>query len=115
MLRNIFRDALHHFVVGEQQIVAAHARLARQTGGDHHHIGVRRRLIIVSAGDRHIVAFDGPHLEHVQALALRHAFHHVDQNHIAQFFHGEINGAARANISSAHYGDFIAHKPPIIA
>ena len=41
----------HDFVVRLQQIVAAHARLARNAGRDHHDVGVRRIGIVVGADD----------------------------------------------------------------
>ena len=96
-------------MVGEQQIVAAHARLARQARRDHHHVGIRRGRVIVRARDADVVAFDGAHLEHVERLALRHAFDDVHQNHVAQFFIREVDGAARADVAAAHYSYFIAH------
>ena len=63
----------------------------------------------------HVVALDRPHLSHIQTLALRHSFDDVHQNHIAQFFHREVDRGARADIAPAHYGYFIAHKPSIIS
>src|SRR5580704_9523487 len=34
MVRHFLGDAFHHFVIGHQKIVAAHARLTGQPGGD---------------------------------------------------------------------------------
>ena len=40
---------LHDLVVGVEQVVAAHARLARDAGGDHDDVGVGGVLVVVGA------------------------------------------------------------------
>ena len=75
--------ALHDFVIRQQKIVTAHAWLARKPGGDDHHVGIRRRAVIVRARDRNSVAFHRAALHQIQSLALRHAFHDVHQNNVA--------------------------------
>ncbi len=115
MLYHLLGDGLHHFVIRQQQIVAAHARLPRQAGGDHYYVRIRGRLIIVRAGDAHVVAFNRAGLEHVQPFSDRHSFHHVDQHDVRKLFEGDIQGAARAHISAAYHGHFIAHRNAIIA
>ncbi len=68
-----------------QQVVAAHAGLAGNARGDDHDVGVGRGRVVVGAGDGHVALLDGHGFQQVQRLALRHAFDHVDQDHIGQF------------------------------
>ena len=70
----------------EQQIVAAHARLAREACRHNHDVGVRRRGVIIRARDAHVRPLDRTRFEHVERLALRDAFDDVDQDHIRQLF-----------------------------
>ena len=101
---------LHDFVIGQQQVVAAHARLAREAGGDDRDVGIRRRLVIVRAGDADVVALDRAGLQQVEPLALRNTFDHVDQNDIGQFLVGNAQRAIRADISGAHNRDFLSQN-----
>ena len=61
------RDDVH---VYPQQIVAAHARLARRTRGDDHHVRASGRGIVIGASDRDIVADDRTGLGQIERLAL---------------------------------------------
>ena len=54
--------------VGLQQIVAAHARLARQSGGDDHDVGVFRAVVSIRSDQFHVEAFDRRGLGQVNAL-----------------------------------------------
>ncbi len=65
-----------------QQIIAAHAGLARKTGCDDDDIGVGGGPVIIGSGDVHVVAFHGTGFEQIKCFALRNAFHDVDQNDI---------------------------------
>ena len=51
VLGNLLGGGPDDFVVGHQQIVAAHAGLAGKPGGDDGDIGIRGGLVIVRAGD----------------------------------------------------------------
>ena len=98
------------FVIGHQEIVAAHARFAREAGGDDRDIGVRGRLVIVGARDHHVIALNRAGLQQVERLTLRNAFHHVDQDDIGKFFIGNAQRAIRADISGAHNRDFLSQN-----
>ena len=67
------------------EIVAAHAGLAREAGGDDHHVGARDRGIVVAAGDLGVEALDRRGLGDVERLALRHAVEDVEQDDVAEF------------------------------
>ncbi len=77
------------FGVLEEEVVAAHARLARQTAGDDD--DVRARVIggIVRALDVAVEVFQAGRLQHVEGLALRHALDDVVQDDVAQFLFGQ--------------------------
>jgi hypothetical protein len=63
-------DRLHHLEVDAEQIVAAHAGLAGDAGGDDDDVGTRDIGIIVGAGDLGIETLDRAALGKVQRLAL---------------------------------------------
>ena len=70
-------------VLGEQ-VVAAHARLARQAGGDDDDVRAGRVGVVVRAGDRHVVADDRRRLGQVERLALGQALDDVDQHDVGE-------------------------------
>ncbi len=92
--------------VGGDEVVAAHAGLARDPGGDDHHIRAFEVLVIIRAFDGSIDAFDRTGLRNVERFALRQAFDHVEQHHIAEFFvHCQMRQRA-ADIACADETDF---------
>ena len=104
-------DRLHHLEVDAEQIVAAHARLARDPGGDDAHVGIGDVGIIVRALERDVKAVDRGGLGDVERLALRRALGNVEQDDIAQFAHrGEVRQRSTDH-SRADQRDFLAsHK-----
>jgi len=66
-------------------------------------------LVIVRAGDHDVIAFDWAGFEQVQALALRHAFHDVDEHDIGEFLIGDAQRAVGADIAGAYDGNFFPH------
>ena len=77
-------DLLHHLEVDAEQIVAAHARLARHAGGDDADVGALDRLVGIGAGKRGVEAFDRGGLDEIERLALRNALHDVEQDDVAE-------------------------------
>ena len=61
-------DRLHHLQVDAEQVVAAHAGLARDAGGDDDDVRAGDVGIIVGAGDRRVEAFDRAALRRSSAL-----------------------------------------------
>ena len=100
---------LDDFVVGEQKVVAAHAGLAREAGGDDDDVGIGGGRVVVGAGDHDVVAVDRAGLQKVEAFSLRDAFDDVDEDHIGKFLAGDPHGTIRADITGAYYGDFLSH------
>ena len=109
-MRRIFLDAfadrLHHLEVDADQIVAAHARLAGDAGGDDADVGVGDLGIVGGAPERDVEAVDRPRLGDVERFALRHAFGDVEQDDVAKFPHRREVGERSADHSGADQRDF---------
>jgi hypothetical protein len=101
-------DGLHDLQVDADQVVAAHARLARHAGGDDADVGARDVGVVVGALQGHVRAEDGRGLGDVQRLALRGAFGDVEQDHVAQGFARGHVGQGAADHAGADKGDLRA-------
>ena len=105
-LGRVFLDALadrvHDLRVGGDKIVAAHARLTRNAGGDDDDVGALDRLVIGGAEQLRVEAFDRRCLGDIQRLALRHAIDHVEQNDVAQFLHTGQKRQRATDLSSSN-------------
>ena len=110
MLYRLFGSCADDLVIGHQQIIAGHSRLARESGGDDDDIRVRGGFVVVRAGDRDVIAFNRSGFQNVETFALRHALDNIDQNDISQFFVGNAHSAIRADISGAYNGNFFSHR-----
>jgi len=105
VLLDAFADRFHHFQVDAQQVVAAHARLARHAGGDDADIGARDIGVIIGALHHGVEAFGGTRLRDVERFALRGAFGDVEQHHVAKFLDGGQVGQRAADLTGADEGD----------
>ena len=87
--RAVFLDALadrlHDFGIDAQQVVAAHARLAGDSGGDDDHVGAADGAIAFGSFNAGVEAFDGCRFRNIQGLALWNSADDVEQDDIAQF------------------------------
>ena len=107
-------DLVHHLKIDAEQVVAAHAGLARHAGGDDAHIGAFDRLVGIDARHARVEALDRRGLHQVERFALRDAFGNVEQNHIAEFFEAnqvgeraaDLAGADQCNLGTRHVGEF---------
>ena len=103
-----FADRLHHLEVDAEQVVAAHARLARHAGGDDDHVGAGDVGVVVGAGELGVEAFDRAALGEVERLALGDALGDVEQDDVAQFLlRGEM-GERAADVAGADKRDLLA-------
>ncbi len=75
---------VHDLGVGGDEIVAAHARLTRDAGGDDDDIGALDRLVIAGAGIFAVEAFNRRCFRDIQRLALRHTIDDVEQDDVAE-------------------------------
>src|SRR2546429_2070376 len=73
---------VHNFVVGIQKVIAAHAGLARNSGGDDDDVGVGGVGVVVRADNIGIALLDRHGLEQVETFSLRNALHDVDKDYI---------------------------------
>ena len=96
-------------MIDVEQIVAAHAWLARNPGGNYDHIGVGGVGIILCPDYVGIAFFDWHGLKQVQALPLRHPFHDVNKDYVCQFFGGHPVGRSGAHIARSDDGNLVAH------
>ena len=102
---DLLDDRADDLRVLEQEVVARHAGLAGQPGGDHDHVGVGRLVVAVGADDAGVVAVDRPRLREVERLALRDALHDVDQHDVAELLLHRVLRDRGADVARAHYGD----------
>jgi hypothetical protein len=106
---------LHDRVVGLQQVVAAHARLARHTRGDDHDIrsgGLRPPLVGGSVADHPGVGpLDGAGFQHVERDASRLLIRDVDDDDVGQLLVGDRSRDGRPDVArSPDHRDFTIHR-----
>jgi hypothetical protein len=77
-------DGLHDLQIDADQVVAAHARLARHAGGDDADVGARDVGIVIGTLEGDVGADHGGGLGDVQRLALGGALGDVEQDDVAQ-------------------------------
>ncbi len=99
------------------EVVAAHAGLARHAGGDDHHVGALR-----SPHSRCAPTYlaskpsTGRGLGDVEPLALRDAFRDVEEDDVAEFLQADEVGERAADLSGADERDLLAgHEEKILA
>ena len=94
-------DLLHHLEIDAEQIVAAHAGLARHAGGDDADVGALDRLVGVGAGELGVEAVDRRGLRDVERLALRDALGDVEQHDVAELLEADEVGERAADLAGA--------------
>ena len=111
---DIGRDRLDDAGIGRDQVVPAHAGLARNAGGDDHHIrALERGGVIVGAGDQGVGAKDRRRLDQIQRLAGGQAFDDVEQHDIAKLPLGGQQGEGAADLAGTDEGELAArHDNP---
>ena len=109
-VRGVFGNALanrfHDLQVDSQQVVAAHARLARHACGDNADIGAGNCSVIVRARKTGVEAIHGAGFGNIKRLALRDALGDVEQHHVAQFFQTRQMRERAADLTCADQRDF---------
>ena len=110
VLLDLLGDRLDDAGIRVEQIVARHARLARDAGGDDDDVGARRLVVAVRADDARVEAFDRRRLPLVESLALRDALDDVDHDDGArQLLLRDALRSRRADIARADDRDFVDH------
>ncbi len=110
MFGHLGGDGADDVVVGEEQIVAAHAGLAGEAGGDDDDVGIRGGGVVVAAGDLHFIALDGAGFKKIERLALGDAVHDIDENDVGEGFTGEAQGTSGADVAGSNHGYFFSHR-----
>ena len=104
-VRRVFLDAgadlLHHLEVDAEQIVAAHARLARHAGGDDADRSAFDGLVGIGAGELGVEALDRRRLHEVERLALGDALDDVEQDDVAELLEADQERERAADLASA--------------
>ena len=101
-------DLLHHLEIDREEIVAAHARLARHARGDDAHLGVVERFIGIGAGEGSVEPIDRRGLRDVERFALRHAFGDVEHHDVAKFLQADQMGQCSADLTGANQSNLVA-------
>jgi hypothetical protein len=104
------------FGVDLEQVHAAHAGLARQTGGDDDDVGLGDRFVALAvragrhAHDLRLEALDRPGLVHVEGESLRLAIDDVGEHHrLEDVIFGEPLRGGGTVETGADDGDLLTH------
>ena len=84
-LNDLADDIAHDLVIRVEQVVAAHARLARDSGRNHDYVGVRRIRVIIRAQNVRVALLDRHRLRQIKSLTLGNALDNIDQHYICMF------------------------------
>ena len=107
-------DRVHHLEIDAEQIVAAHARLARHAGGDDDDVGAGDRRVVARARELGVEALDRAGFGEIERLALRNAVDDVEQDDVAQLLHRREMSQRAADLSGSDQCDLLARHglPP---
>ena len=101
-------DRLHHLEIDAEQVVAAHAGLARHAGGDDDDVGAGDRRIVARAGELGVEALDRAGFGEIERLALRHAVDDVEQDDVAEFLERRQVGQGAADLAGPDQSNLLA-------
>ena len=97
---------VHDLDVDAEQVVAAHAGLARHAGGDDDDVGAFDVGVGVGGLQVEVEALDGAGLAEVEPLAAGNAFDDVEQDDVAEFLEADEMSKRSADHASADQRDF---------
>ena len=105
----------HDLEVDAEQIVAAHAGLARHTGSDDDDISACNVGVGIGPGQFGVKTIDGRGFGEIERFALRCAFGNVEQDDIAKLLEPREVGERAADLTSTNQCDFLTrhHLSPI--
>jgi hypothetical protein len=113
VLLDALAGGLHDLGVGVQEVVSAHARPARDAGGDDHHVGALDRRVGVGAGHLGVEPLDRRGLREVERLALGNALDDIEEGNVAQLLEAGQQCQSAADLPGADQRDLIAcHDVP---
>ena len=104
-------DRLHHLQIDAEQIVPAHAWLARDARSDDHDIGAGYGAVIIGAADMRVETGDRSGLRQVERFTLRRPFRDIEEDDVAQFLEADKMGKRAADLTCADQCDlFSPHR-----
>ena len=104
-------DLLHDFEIDAEEVVAAHAGLARHPGGDDAHRRAFERLVGIGAGHAGVKPFDRRRLHQIERLALRHALHDVEQDDVAELLETNQERQRPTDLTRANQCNLVPRHP----
>src|SRR5450759_2821618 len=107
---SLLHDGPHDARVLGHEVVAAHARLARQAGGHDDDLRARGVRVIVRAGDPDVVADDRGGLDQVERLALGQPLNDINQHDVGEARLDDLLGGGRTDVAGADDGDLAAEN-----
>ena len=117
IFRDLIGDRADDVGIGLEQVVAAHAGLSRQAGGDDDDIGIRRLLVRIRTDELYVKTVDRSRLCEVERFALRRSLDDIHQNDVRKLFARDPMSGRRTDISrsddrnlissSSHYYTFL--------
>ena len=105
--RDLFGDGGDDLRVGGEEVVAAHARFARNAGGNDDDVAVRGVGVIVRAGDVGVVAEKRGGFEQVESFTFRHiaGLRDVQKDDVAQVGHSAVLRGGGADVARSDDAD----------
>ena len=105
--RGLLGDAADDARVLGEQVVAAHARLAREARGDDDDVGARGLGVVVRAGDPRVVADHRRRLGEIEGLALGQPLDDVDEHDVGEAGLGDPLRRGRPDVPGADDRDLV--------
>ena len=119
MFDDLFNDGFDDVVVGFKEIIAAHAGLARESGGDHNNVAIGCARVIAGRGrnpDSVCVSLgDWRGFEDVERFAGGRTVENIGEDDVGEFHVDDTLRGGRADKAAAYHGYFFsAHSVPFL-
>ena len=107
ILLDAVADRFHDLEVDADEVVAAHAGLARHAGGHDDHVGARDVGVVVRALVLGVEPVDRRGFGDVETFALGNALRDVEENDVAEFLQADEMGERAADLAGADERDLV--------
>jgi hypothetical protein len=107
-------DRFHDLQVDAEQVVAAHAGLARHAGGDDDHVRALDCRVVVCPDVSGVEAVNRGGFRNVQALALWDALRNVEEHDVAELLQADEMSERAADLSGADQRDLLASHDEVL-
>src|SRR5689334_14903460 len=109
MRSHLFGHTADDLLVLREEIVTAHARLARKARGDDHDVRARGLLVTVSSDHVCFITYDRSRLVEVKCLPLWHSLDDVHQHHVGVIALCKTLCSGRTHIACTDYRNLVSH------